>query len=59
MVSAILGPVADDPRIGSTTGAIGYLSDGRLDRTALTQTAVLMAFLPRFRRDLYLGPPPE
>ncbi|MEK6976502.1 MAG: inosine/xanthosine triphosphatase [Candidatus Thermoplasmatota archaeon] len=58
MVSAILGPVANDPRIGSTTGAIGYLSDGRLDRTALTQQAVLMAFVPRIKRDLYVGPPP-
>ena len=59
MVSAILGPVADDPRIGSTTGAIGYLSGGRLDRTALTRQAVLMAFVPRIRRDLYLGPEPQ
>lgn len=58
MVSDILGPVAKDPRIGSTTGAIGFLSDGRLDRTGLTQTAVLMAFLPRVRRDLYVGQPP-
>lgn len=58
MVSQILGPIANDPAIGSTTGAIGYLSEGRLDRTALTQIAVLMAFLPRFRRDLYLGPVP-
>jgi pantetheine-phosphate adenylyltransferase len=58
MVSSILGPVAKDPRIGSTTGAIGYLSGGRLDRTALTQQAVLMAFLPRIRRDLYQGPEP-
>lgn len=58
MVSTILGPVANDPRIGSTTGAVGYLSEGRLDRTALTRTAVLMAFLPRFQRDLYLGPAP-
>lgn len=58
MVSSILGPVTGDPRIGSTTGAIGYLSDGRLDRTALTQAAVLMAFVPRIRRGLYLGPPP-
>lgn len=58
MVSSILGPVAKDPRIGSTTGAIGYLSDGRLDRTALTQQAVLMAFVPRIRRDLYVGPTP-
>jgi inosine/xanthosine triphosphatase len=58
MVSDILGPVANDPRIGSTTGAIGYLTEGRFDRSQLTQAAVLMAFLPRFRRDLYLGPPP-
>jgi inosine/xanthosine triphosphatase len=53
MVSQILGPVANDPAIGSTTGAIGYLSEGRLDRTGLTRMAVLMAFLPRLRRGLY------
>ncbi|MFA5944651.1 MAG: inosine/xanthosine triphosphatase [Candidatus Thermoplasmatota archaeon] len=58
MVSEILGPVANDPRIGSTTGAIGYLTEGRFDRAQLTQMAVLMAFLPRFKRDLYLGPAP-
>jgi inosine/xanthosine triphosphatase len=58
MVSTILGPVANDPAIGSTTGAIGYLSGGRLDRTGLTQSAVLMAFVPRVRRDLYVGPAP-
>lgn len=58
MVSDVLGPVANDPRIGSTTGAIGFLTDGRYDRTALTQAAVLMAFVPRFQRDLYLGPAP-
>lgn len=58
MVSTILGPVANDARIGSTTGAIGYLSDGRLDRTALTQQAVLMAFVPRIKRGLYVGPMP-
>lgn len=53
MVSDILGPIANDPRLGSTTGAIGYLTEGRLDRTALSRIAVLMAFVPRFRRDLY------
>lgn len=57
MVSDILGPVAGDDEIGSTTGAIGYLTDGRMDRTALTRTAVLMAFLPRFRRSLYAARP--
>ncbi|HJQ92711.1 MAG TPA: inosine/xanthosine triphosphatase [Candidatus Thermoplasmatota archaeon] len=58
MVSEILGPVANDPRLGATTGAIGYLTGGRFDRSQLTQMAVLMAFLPRFKRDLYLGPAP-
>lgn len=53
MVSSILGPVANDPRIGSTTGAIGWLTDGRMDRTALSRVAVLMAFVPRFRRAVY------
>jgi inosine/xanthosine triphosphatase len=58
MVSAILGPVAGDPRIGSTTGAIGYLTDGRMDRRELTRIAVLMALVPRIRRALYVLPPP-
>lgn len=58
MVSDILGPIASDPAIGSTTGAIGYLTEGRLDRTELSRTAVLMAFVPRFRRSLYATPPP-
>lgn len=57
MVSDVLGPIANDPALGSTTGAIGYLSQGRLDRTALSRIAVLMAFVPRFRRDLYILPP--
>lgn len=59
MVSQVLGPVANDPRIGTTTGAIGYLTEGRFDRAQLTRMAVLMAFLPRFKRDLYLGPSPR
>lgn len=53
MISDILGPVADDPRIGGTTGAIGFLTDGRMDRTELTRIAVLMAMVPRLRSDLY------
>ncbi len=53
MISDILGPIANDPRIGGTTGAIGFLTDGRMDRTALTRHAVFMAFVPRFRPDLY------
>ncbi|HEX2065729.1 MAG TPA: inosine/xanthosine triphosphatase [Candidatus Thermoplasmatota archaeon] len=53
MVSYVLGPIANDPALGSTTGAIGYLTQGRMDRTALSRIAVLMAFVPRFRRSLY------
>ena len=53
MVSDILGPVAEDDQIGGTTGAIGFLTGGRMDRAELTSIAVLMAFLPRIRRDLY------
>lgn len=57
MVSDILAPVADDPRIGGTTGAVGFLTDGAMDRTALTRVAVLMAFVPRIRPGLWAGPP--
>lgn len=49
MISDILGPVANDPRIGGTTGAIGFLTDGAMDRTELTRAAVLMALVPRWR----------
>ncbi len=53
MISEILGPVADDPRIGGTTGAIGFLTDGHMDRTELTTIAVRMAMVPRIRPALY------
>lgn len=43
--------------IGSKQGAIGYLTAGRLDREALTESAVLMAMVPRIRRELYAAPP--
>src|SRR3989449_8734354 len=38
--------------IGSKQGAIGYLTERRLDREALTESAVLMAMVPRIRREL-------
>lgn len=53
MVSDVLGPVADDPRIGGTTGAIGFLSNGDMDREELTSLAVRMALVPRVRPALY------
>ena len=39
--------------IGHKSGSIGYLSDGMIDRTALTEISVLMALVPRIRRELY------
>jgi inosine/xanthosine triphosphatase len=40
--------------IGSKQGAIGYLTERRLDRDDLTESAVLMAMVPRIRRELYI-----
>ncbi len=42
--------------IGSKRGAIGYLSGARMDRTKLTEAAVLMALVPRIRSELYTQP---
>jgi len=41
--------------IGRNQGSVGYLSDGLIDRTSLTEIAVVMALIPRIRRDLYAG----
>jgi inosine/xanthosine triphosphatase/pantetheine-phosphate adenylyltransferase len=40
-------------KIGHTTGAVGYLSKNAIDRTRLTEMAVLAAFIPRIRPELY------
>jgi len=40
--------------MGSKEGAIGYLTKGKLVREEITKMAVTTAFLPRFRRDLYV-----
>lgn len=52
-ISQVLGPIARDPRLGSTTGAVGFLSEGALDRRALTRHAVLLALVPRVGRAHY------
>ncbi len=39
--------------IGSKFGAIGYLTERRMDRDTLTEAAVLTAMVPRIRRELY------
>lgn len=41
--------------IGRRQGAIGWLTNGAMDRTRLSEAAVLMALVPRIRRDLYFG----
>ncbi len=41
--------------IGRKRGAIGYLTEGRMTRRRLTELAVLMALVPRIRRELYYG----
>lgn len=51
MISDILAPVAGDG-IGGTTGAIGWMTDGALDRTALTRVGVLAALAPRWKPEL-------
>ncbi len=42
------------PDIGRKEGAIGFLTEDRLTREELTEAAVLMAMVPRIRRELYL-----
>ncbi|HLE46891.1 MAG TPA: inosine/xanthosine triphosphatase [Candidatus Thermoplasmatota archaeon] len=52
-VSDVMGPLAGDGRVGSTTGAVGFLSGGVVDRRELTRHGVLLALVPRIGRDLY------
>lgn len=52
-VGEAMASVSGEPDIGRTTGAIGWLSRGAMDRTELTEAAVLMALIPRIRRELY------
>ncbi len=42
--------------IGHRGGSVGYLSGGIIDRTSLTEIAVLMALIPRIRVELYVDP---
>jgi len=56
-VGAAMEELTGKKGIGRTIGAIGYLTEGRMDRTKLTETAVLMAMAPRLRKELYRGAP--
>ena len=48
-----MSEITEIEEIGHKMGSIGYLSDGMIDRTALTEIAVLMALIPRIRKELY------
>lgn len=41
--------------LGQKQGAIGFFSKGRLDRTSLTECAVLMALIPRLNEGMYFA----
>lgn len=52
-VGEVMSRVSGISDIGKKTGAVGWLSRGHFTRTSLTEPAVLMAFLPRLRPELY------
>jgi len=52
-VGQAMGKLTGNFQIGSEGGAIEYLSNNLLTRTALTEQAVLMALIPRIREELY------
>jgi len=54
-VGEAMAAVAGVEDIGRKEGAIGWLSLGAIDRAHLTEAAVLMALIPRIRRDLYFA----
>lgn len=52
-VGDVVSRAAGIDDIGRKEGAIGWLSRGHVTRTQLSEPAVLMAFLPRLRPELY------
>lgn len=48
-----MSEITEIEEIGHKMGSIGYLSDGMIDRTSLTEIAVLMALVPRIRKEMY------
>lgn len=49
----VMNGITGIDQIGRKQGAVGYLTHGLLDRTALTEQAVLMALIPRMNTELY------
>jgi inosine/xanthosine triphosphatase len=52
-VGEVVAQMSGIAEIGRKAGAVGWLSRGHFTRTALTEGAVTMAFLPRLRPELY------
>lgn len=52
-VNSVMAELTGEPFLGHKQGAIGYFSKGALNRTALTELAVLMALIPRLNENLY------
>jgi non-canonical (house-cleaning) NTP pyrophosphatase len=48
-----MSEITEIEEIGHKMGSVGYLSDGMIDRTSLTEIAVLMALIPRIKKELY------
>lgn len=53
-VGETMSRITEIEDIGHKMGSVGYLSDGLIDRTSLTEIAVLMALIPRIRPELYV-----
>lgn len=53
-VGEVMSRVAGVDDLGKKSGAIGFLSKGMLDRTALTEQSVFMALIPRINKKLYI-----
>ncbi len=52
-VGAAIKKLYGKERDGRKDGAIGYLTRGAMDRTALAEQAVMAAMVPRMRKELY------
>ncbi len=52
-VGEVMARLTGIENIGRKSGSIGYLTDGMMDRTSLTEIAVLMSLVPRIRVELY------
>lgn len=54
-VNDVMSRISGIRDVGAKMGAIGYLTEGGMDRTELTESAVWMALVPRLREELYRG----